>query len=181
MLRYIQSKFRLAGLSFARNEGGALAIEFAIVASVLIALIVGALELFVIVQAQSVLETSAETVGRQVLTGIVQSQGLSQSQFHTLVCNAIPALMKCSGVMVDVQVASSFANANTSAPTITYDAQNNVTNTWQYQPGAPQDIVVLRVMYLWPTIRVPGFNLANQPNGNMLLMATAVFKNESFQ
>ena len=84
--------------------------------------------------------------------------------------------------MVDVETASSFSNANTSTPTLTFNAQGQVSNAWQYQPGNPGDIVVLRIMYQWPLVRGPlSLNLANLSNGNRLLMATAVFKNEKYQ
>jgi len=39
--------------------------------------------------------------------------------------------------MVDVETASSFSNANTSTPTLTFNAQGQVSNAWQYQPGNP--------------------------------------------
>jgi hypothetical protein len=66
-------------------------------------------------------------------------------------------------------------------PTLTFDGNGNVTNNWQYNPGNPGDIVVMRVMYQWPVFLGPlGMSLQNESNGNMLLMATAVFKNEPF-
>jgi hypothetical protein len=37
------------------------------------------------------------------------------------------------------------------------------------------------VMYQWPVFLGPlGLNLANESNGNLLLMATATFKNEPY-
>jgi Flp pilus assembly protein TadG len=171
---------RLIG-RFKKSEQGTAVLEFAIVAPLFIALAIGALQLFVIITAQAQLQTSAETAGRQILVGAVQLSGQTQDQFKSAVCASIPALLKCSGLMVDVQVASSFASANTSAPTITYDNKGNVTNTWSFQPGAPGDIVVLRLLYQWPVVPLPYLTLANQSNGTVLLMATSVFKNEAFK
>ena len=69
--------------------------------------------------------------------------------------------------------------AITSTPTITYNANGNITNTWQYQPGTTGSIVVARVMYQWPLLLGPlGLTLTNMSNGNHLMMATAVFENE---
>jgi hypothetical protein len=57
-----------------------------------------------------------------------------------------------------------------------------VTNIWQYNPGSPGQIVVVRAMYQWPVFLGPlGFNLSNLANGDRLLMATATFKNEPYQ
>jgi hypothetical protein len=75
--------------------------------------------------------------------------------------------------MVDVQVATSWSSANTSAPTLTYNSQGQVSNIWQLNPGNEGDIVVVRVMYLWPV-----FMFSTQANGSQMIMATAAFQNE---
>jgi hypothetical protein len=81
--------------------------------------------------------------------------------------------------MVDVQVASQWSAANPGTPTLTYDSNGNVTNAWQFNPGNAGDIVVVRVMYLWPVFFGPiAFNMANQANGSRLIMASAAFQNE---
>lgn len=81
--------------------------------------------------------------------------------------------------MVDVQTYASFAAGNTSAPTLSFNAQGQVTNSWQFNPGGPSDIVIVRVMYQWPVFGGPlGFNLSNLGNGNRLIMASAAFQNE---
>ena len=50
----------------------------------------------------------------------------------------------------DLQPASSFNNANVSTPTLTYDANGNVTNTWTVNAGAPNDIMVtVRKCFTW--------------------------------
>ncbi len=49
----------------------------------------------------------------------------------------------------------------------------------QFNPGNAGDIVVVRVMYMWPVLLGPlGFNLSNQPNNTRLILATAAFQNE---
>ena len=70
--------------------------------------------------------------------------------FHQTVCNNAAVLFTCTGLMVDVQVANNWSSANTGMPTLTYDSNGNVTNTWQFNPGNAGDVVVVRVMYLWP-------------------------------
>jgi hypothetical protein len=83
--------------------------------------------------------------------------------------------------MIDVEVASSWSSANTGTPTLTFDGNGNVTNTWQYNLGNPGDIVVARVMYQWPVFMGPlGFNLATLGNGNRLIMASTAFMNEAY-
>jgi len=116
---------------------------------------------------------------RLVMTGQVQSAQMNQAVFKQKVCDQIVILFNCSGLMVDMQVATSWSSANTATPTLTFDGSGNVTNSWQYNPGDSGDIVVLRVMYVWPVVLGPlGFNLSNLSNGNRLLMSSAAFQNE---
>ncbi len=167
-----------AHLGAFRREDGAAAVEFAMVAAPFVALLVAILDLALLFFAQAELETSVEKAARLVLTGQALSQGLTASQFQQQVCNNAP-LFTCSGIMVDLETASSFSGANTSAPTLTYNAQGQVTNTWKYQVGGPGTIQVMRVMYQWPVFPGPlNLNFANLSNGSYLLMATSVFRNE---
>jgi len=171
--------------AFIKDRRGATAVEFAIVATPFLALIVALIQTFMVFFAQSHLEAVVQQASRQIQTGQTQTSttgdttAQAQTAFHQTVCSQVAILFSCSGLMVDVQVATSWSTANTSTPTLTYDAQGNVTNVWQYNPGNAGDIVVVRVMYLWPVFLGPlGFTLSNQPNGSRLLMATAAFQNE---
>jgi hypothetical protein len=50
-----------------------------------------------------------------------------------------------------------------------------------YSPGAPGDIVVVRLFYQWPIFVTKfGFNIANLTGSKRLLTATAAFKNEPY-
>jgi Flp pilus assembly protein TadG len=164
---------------FVRRRSGSAAIEFALVAAPTIALVLAILQIGLVYFAQEALETTVEQSARLVLTGQAQSQGLTQAQFATALCNNSPGLFTCANFMINLQPANSFTNANVAAPTLTYDANGNVTNVWQYNPGAPLNIMVMQVMYQWPVFLGPlGFSLSNLPNNKRLLMASAVFRNE---
>jgi hypothetical protein len=83
--------------------------------------------------------------------------------------------------MVDLQTAGSFAAADTSKPTLTYDAHGNVTNGWRFETGGAGTIMVLRVFYQFPVSNGPlRFNLANLPGGKRLLTAVSVFQVEPY-
>jgi Flp pilus assembly protein TadG len=160
-------------------SAGASAVEFAIVAPMLISLVLAILQVALIVFATQALETIASQASRQILTLQAQNQSLTQSTFQTAVCSNIVALFNCNSLMIDVQTYSSFSSAVTSAPALNFDANGNVTNSWQFNPGNAGSIVVMRIMYQWPVFLGPlGLNLSNLSNGNRLLMATAAFKNE---
>ena len=170
---------------FIRDSKGATAVEFAMIAAPFLALIAGLIQTFLIFFAQSVLQNAVRASTRQILTGQVQTADASLSPaaamaaFHQIVCNNANVLFTCTNLMVDVQVANNWTSANTSMPTLTYDSNGNVNNTWQFNPGTAGDIVVVRVMYLWPTFFGPlGYNWGNQANGSREIMASAAFQNE---
>jgi Flp pilus assembly protein TadG len=165
---------------FSRDAGGMVAVEFGMIAMPFFGIVLALFQVGIVFLAQQELETAVQQASRLVLTGQAQNQSLTQSQFATQVCNNLPALFNCGNIMVDMQVANSFTTANTAAPTLTYNGQGKVTNNWQYQTGAPGSVVVLRIMYQWPTFLVPLFKLSNLANGSRLLMATAVFQNEPY-
>ncbi|WP_298258457.1 TadE/TadG family type IV pilus assembly protein [Bradyrhizobium sp.] len=175
--------------AFTRDSKGATAVEFALIATPFLALIAALIQTFLLFFAQSMLENAVRASARQILTGQVQTADASLTQaqavaaFHQTVCNNANVLFNCAGLMVDVQVAPQWSSANAAMPTFTYDASGNVSAgslaSLQFNPGNAGDIVVVRVMYLWPVFFGPiAFNMANQANGSRLIMASAAFQNE---
>lgn len=174
-------RLRDAGLIH-RDQRGAAIIEFAMVAAPFAALLIAIAQTSLVFFAQQNLETTAQKSARQLTTGAVQKAGLSKAQFNNLVCSQLPAFMQCSNVMVDLRVVNTFSAAETGMPTLTYDGAGKVTNSWNYQPGNPGDILVLRVMYIWGVSNAPlGFDLSNMGKGKRLMVATSVFKTEPYR
>jgi Flp pilus assembly protein TadG len=170
-----------------RREDGAAAVEFALVAAPFLALLFAIMETALVFFAGQYLETVAADSTRLILTGQAQTQGWSQSQFLTQVCSRLVALFNCSGLVVDVQTYTNFANANTSLPLSNgqwaFPTNNKGQPVTNFQPGNPGDIVVARLMYEWPVwVWFPGLAaLSNMTNKGRLLMATAAFRNEPYQ
>jgi Flp pilus assembly protein TadG len=167
--------------SLRRDRKGATIIEFAAVAAPFIALMLATFQTSILFFSQQVLETSAEKTARQLVTNQAQNAGVTQANFKTIACSNLPAFMSCSNLFIDVQSASDFSGVTTTTPTLTYDKNGNVTNTWQFSPGAPGNVVVMRMMYLFPVLRGPlDLNFADQQGNKRLLVATEVFKTESY-
>jgi hypothetical protein len=115
------------------------------------------------------------------MTGQAQTAGFSQSAFKDAVCAKIYGLFNCqSGIYVDVQKFSNFANVTMTKP---IDANGNFLNNFTYNPGGPGDIVVVRLFYKWP-VYVSLLNWDKSSNytsgGNILLVATSAFRNEPY-
>ena len=163
------------------DERGATILEFAFVAAPLMALLMAILVTSTVYFAQQGLETATEATARVLMTGTAQSGSYSAAQFKQAACKALPPYMTCANLLIDVQSASSFSSISTAPPTITFDNNGNVTNSFSYSPGNAGDIVVIRLMYIWKVPTGPlGFNVATLGNGRRLLMATSVAKTEPF-
>ena len=142
-------------------------------------LLVGIIQTFLVFFAGQLLQTVVGQSSRLILTGQVQAANLTQSQFAAKVCAQVAILFNCNNLMIDVETYSSFAGANISLPSLSFNWQGQVGNTWKYNPGTAGQIVVVRVMYQWPVFLGPlGFSLSNLPNGNRLIMASSAFQNE---
>jgi Flp pilus assembly protein TadG len=167
---------------FGADRNGATAVEFALILAPFIAVILFTLQCVLILFCESALQSAAHASARQLMTGNAQTSGMTQSQFHALVCANATAFFNCANIMVDVQSAPSFTSVNTAPIGLTYDGAGAVSNSWNYRPGTAGDTVILRVLYNWPVLGGPmAFGLANQPGGNHLLVGTSVFKNEPYQ
>jgi Flp pilus assembly protein TadG len=184
-------------------------LEFAIVGPAFIALLLAVLYTMHIYLAQQMLETAAESAGRLLLTGSAQTVqlanghvGMSASDFKNAICNGVsgtgsngqamtirpllPPTLSCSRLTVNVTTANAYNIASTASPTFTYNSNGVLTSTgtgYNYQSNGQgkNRIVVLQLIYLWPTGKGPlGLNLIDEPNANHKLVATSVFTTEDY-
>jgi Flp pilus assembly protein TadG len=164
----------------AREEDGAAAVEFAMVAAPFLALVFAIMETAIVFFAGQALETAVADSARLIMTGQAQTQGFNQTAFKNAVCAKIYGLFDCQGgVKVDVKTYTQFSSVNLTNPV---DANGNLIDNFTYQPGGPGDIVVVRLYYQWPVyVSLLGFNLADMAAGKRLLVATAAFRNEPYQ
>lgn len=181
MLRPVPACRPRALKGFWRETSAATAVEFALVAPLFIGLLIAVLETGIFFFAQNTIQNAAVEAGRLFLTGQAQTANMTASSVINNVCPSVQALFTCNNLMIDVQAYSSFSGANTSTPTLTYNAQGNVTNSWNYNPGTAGQIVVLRLMYQWPVITGPFSLIApNLTNGTSLIMGVTAFKVEPY-
>jgi Flp pilus assembly protein TadG len=164
---------------FRRNQDGATVVEFALVAAPFFALMFAIIETALLFFADQTLDTAVSSAARLIRTGQAQEDGMTASQFKTAICDQVGGLINCaSGLKVDVRKYTDFDSIDLATP---LDADGNLKVTENYNAGHGGDIVVVRAYYEWPTfVTQLGNNLANLPDGNHLLVATAAFRNEPF-
>src|SRR4249919_657484 len=78
-----------------RQQDGAAAIEFGIVAAPFLALIFAIIETAVVFFAGQTLETAGSDSARLIMTGQAQTQGFDQAAFKNAVCAKIYGLFNC--------------------------------------------------------------------------------------
>jgi Flp pilus assembly protein TadG len=165
---------------FARQQDGAAAVEFGLVAVPFLALIFAIIETAMVFFAGQSLEAAVAVSSRLIMTGQAQTAGYSQTAFKNAVCSNIVALFDCANKLyVNVQTYSSFTSSTATPP---YNNGQLDTSKMQYQPGAAGSVVVVSLYYQWPIyVSLLSNNLSNQNGNNRLLVATAAFKNEPYQ
>lgn len=174
---------------FARDEKGATAVEFALLALPFFTLIYAILEISIVFLAGQLLDSAVQDASRQIRTGQAQGAGWNVDTFRTEVCKGLYGMFNCSAstLVVKVSVVTSFASATATPPisaecTATSPPEKCAfTMAQTFDGGARSQIVLAQAYYKWPTLmNVPGLNLHTQAGGTRLLSAVRVFANEPF-
>ena len=168
---------------FVRDQDGATAVEFSLVAIPFIALMFAILETALVFFAGQTLEAAVTEASRQIMTGQAQNSGYSKDTFKTnVVCTYLKtgaSLFDCeNGVYVDVKNYSTFGSITNTAP-----VQNGQFDSSKlgYNPGGPGCIEVVSFYYEWPIfVSLFGSGLSNLNGSKRLLVATSVFRNEPY-
>jgi Flp pilus assembly protein TadG len=167
------------GRRFIKQQDGAAAVEFALVATPFLALTFAIIESAMVFFAGQSLEAATASAARLILTGQAQTNGYSTADFKTQVCNRVASLFNCSsGVFVDVKTYNNFSSVSSTPPVV--NGQLNTANM-TYTPGGPGCIVKVAIYYEWPIyVSLLGNNLSNLNGNKRLLVATSVFRNEPY-
>jgi Flp pilus assembly protein TadG len=164
---------------FRRDETGATAVEFGLIALPFTALMFAILETALLFLAGQTLETAVADSARMIRTGQAQKQSYNADSLKTLICDKISAMFNCPGnLKLDVRTSATFDSIDLDMPVEDGELK---TDNFIYNAGKGGDIVVVRVFYEWPTfVHLLGQDYSTLANGKHLLAATTAFKNEPF-
>jgi Flp pilus assembly protein TadG len=166
---------------YRRSQSGVTAVEFAIVAPPFLMLLLAIFEVGIMLFSEYVIEHGVGQAARMIRTGEVQLQPMSDAEFKTLVCGRLATYLDCeSKLHIDVRAFDDFDKVELSPPlTSEGELSSDVTNN-NFQPGAPLEVVVVRVYYEW-ALFAPGMTyMSNMSGGRRLLAAGAAFRNEPY-
>jgi Flp pilus assembly protein TadG len=165
---------------FKKAQGGAAALEFALVALPFFLLLYAIFDVALIFFASTTLENGIVAAARQIRTGQAQAANMSEQQFRTLVCEQISMLMSCDArLAIDVRTFHGWGPAQNLPGAL--DQDGNLTGNMNFQPGDAGDVVVVRAFYTWPMLTpTVGTTFSNMAGGKRLLEASIAFRNEPF-
>ncbi|WP_068878353.1 MULTISPECIES: TadE/TadG family type IV pilus assembly protein [unclassified Phenylobacterium] len=159
---------------FRRDESGAAAIEFALVAPLLFFTLLSLVELGVLGMLTVGLDNSMVQAARLIRTG-QPTAATSAASFEDQICANVASVMgSCQErLVVSVQSFSAFSNAGAAA---------SAPPAGQFNKGGPNDIILVKADYRWPLMS-PFVATAFNRSGplEVTISARTAFKNEPFE
>jgi len=165
-----------------RQEDGATAVEFSLVAIPFVLMVVGTIEMALMFTAQSLLQESTFTAARLIRTGQIQQAdpAAQEDMFRDSVCNFAQILIPCTSIQYQVQQVPSFGDAE-SLPPAQFDEDGNLEDQG-FDPGGVSDVVLIRVAYNYPII-TPMMQpmLSNRAGLTRTMVSTIVLQTEPYE
>ena len=168
---------------YRKDESGATAVEFALVAVPFFFLIIGLFEMAMLFTAQGLVEAATNVAARQIRTGQIQQSGADpETMFRDQLCGFSQALLNCERFQIQVVNMDSFADAEAMEDP-EFDEDGNMVGQ-AFDPGDANDVVLVRVAYRFP-IMTPLLAplMRNDAVGDnaRLLMSTIVLQTEPYE
>lgn len=144
----------------------------------------GVVEILMIGFAQTSLDFAVAEAGREIRTGRVQQNGVSEAEVNAELCRQVNRFMvlSCDGnLFLDVDSYPSFVAAAAGTINPIDENGNFQTGGIGFTPGVDSDIVVVRAYYRWE-VMTPLFEpvFANTSGGQRVLISSMMFRNEPF-
>ena len=174
LLALIGSGFKAIG------ERGNASIEFGIVGSCFMMMLLASFEFGYMLFVQSSLDNAARDAARLIRTGQAQLSGNAQTTFQNLLCGDVSAIIGCGNIIYQSQVFNDWTAASTAVNTPpTRDAQGNYQSNG-FSAGTQGQIVAVTVTYNYPFFTPWIASLVGGSTNSALLMSTVVFQNEPY-
>jgi Flp pilus assembly protein TadG len=161
------------------DQRGSAAVEFAIVGSAFMLMMMASFEFGFMLFVQSTLDNAARDAARLVRTGQVQMSSNATSTFQTLLCNEVGFLIGCNSIIYQAQVFNDWSSAQTSINTpLSRDRNGNFVSAG-FNAGTQGQIVVVTATYNYPFFTPLVGGMFGSTN-TALLSSTVVFQNEPY-
>ena len=169
---------RLKGL-FWRDEEGATAVEFTVLAAPVLGTIGMCLYIGYIFIISILLENGVSEAGRYIRVGKALESNMSRAQFKEMVCDALTiSKAECNAdVVIDVDSAPNVAGLPTDLP---FTSGSPDPGKAQYDPGVGSDFVIVKAYLPISTMHDLFKFFGSTDNPRFILSSSTVFRNEPF-
>ena len=170
-----------AGRRWLRQEQGAAAVEFALIAAVFLWLVMGLVELGMLMFLNNGLEDGVDRAARLLRTGQTRRQNIDVSKFRRHICDQVLLKDSCmSKLIVDVRAYPDFASIpDLSKPQ--RDKNGNLNLHAQYVKGAPRQVLLVRAFYDWKFFTpMIGRLMSNDGSNAFLVSVATTFRTEPY-
>lgn len=162
------------------GEDGTALIEFGLVGSAYLLLLVAAIEVGYMLFVQAALDNATRDAARLIRTGQVQTSGDPQGTFKTLLCNELTAVIPCASLVYQTTSFSNWSAAQSEVGTpLMRDKSGNFVGTG-FDGGSPSGIEVVQVTYNYPFFTPWVGSILGGNTDSTLLVSTVVFQNEPY-
>lgn len=169
-----------------RDQRGAAAVEFALIAPLFFALIFSILEAGWYFFVSSAVQQANANAARLIRTGQAQGGGMAKEDFFDEICRVVDSFGDCEKKLtIDITRYANFSAlaADLSAP-VCRDIDDPTIEGAQFDAsdyGSQREIVRVRVCFLYKPINPAlGLNLAQTSHGDRKIVAVSIFRNEPF-
>ena len=163
-----------------KDEDGAAAVEFALVAVPLFTMLLGVLETCLFFASGSVLEGAAHEAARVIRTGQAQESGDPLALFEERMCNTLGALVDCENIDYEVVEIPTDSFYGVSAYDPTFDSEGNLESQG-FSAGGVESTVLVRLFYRYEFLTPFIGNMMGDEIGQSYgHMSTVVIRNEPY-
>ena len=162
------------------DNRGAAAVEFAIIGTSFMVMLLAAFEFGYMLFIQSTLDNAARDAARLIRTGQAQGSANPTSTFSTLLCNDVSSLISCGSIIYQAQVFNDWTSAQTAVNNPPPRDINGNMISAGFSPGTQGQIMVVTVSYNYPFFTPWVGNLVGGSSRTAYLQSVVVFQNEPY-
>ena len=168
------------GTRYSDDRRGVTAIEFAIVGIPFLMIVLGIVEMGLAFFVNRLIDNAVLESARVVRTGQAQKASFSADDFKDEICSNLPDfLCNKDKFIIDVTTYTNFSGLSSMDPL--FDEDGDLKDSFNFNIGCANSIVVARVVYRWPMFTaLLQFDSGDTGSAERLLYSTAVFRNEPF-
>lgn len=164
---------------FKGDRSGSAAIEFALLIGPLLLLILGTVEVSLNYFAGASMDLATQKVARLVKTGQAQGRGLNTAQLKTEMCQEMVNLFDCAAnIYIRIEVLTALSAPPRALPV---DSAGKFLADVAPQLGVGGSYVIVRSYFQFsPLFDIFGALTPSLANGNHIVVASSLFRNEPF-